>query len=535
MNHNEEVKLKTDGLDSLELIHAYAKTGFGSIHPDHFGLMRWYGAYQQKPNQGHFMLRVKIGGGQLTAPQLRELAALSHEYGRDVGDITTRQNIQLHWLTIETLALAIDRIQAVGLTTTGACGDVTRNIVGCPAAGLSRDEITDATPILKKVEARLLGNRAYSNLPRKFKISISGCHLGCPQPQINDIGLTAVRHRDDPTRIRYDLRVGGGLSTTPRFARGLGVLLEEGEIPEICELIVGIFRDYGNRENRKRARMKFLVDEWGIERFRNELEDRLGHRLNPWEPNYTPPTFRDDDHVGIHPQKGSGEQSSPSLSEKGKNGEVYVGIPLKVGRFMSPQMAAIAQAAEQYGRGRIRLTNHQNVMLLDLPADSVESLCADLRQADLEVHASQTRRLLVACTGSEFCNLALTETKELGAQVVERLEQVVPVDEGLRIHISGCPNSCGQFQTGDIGMTGLTISTKDSEEKIEAYNLFAGGGYGTDPAFGRRLAVKVPKTELPDFLAQVYQRFTEQRVNGETFQAFCSRLSDEELLALGKR
>ncbi len=520
MNHNEEVKLKLDGLDSLELIRAYAKTGFASIHPDHFGPMRWYGVYQQKPNQGHFMLRIKVGGGQLNSAQLREIAALSHDYGRDLGDITTRQNIQLHWLTIENLATAIDRLHAAGMTTTGACGDVTRNVVGCPVAGISHDETTDATIALKAVEARLLGNRKYSNLPRKFKISVSGCHLGCSQPQINDIGLTAVRHRKDPNKIRYELRVGGGLSTTPRFARPLGVLLEKEELPDICEVIAGIFRDYGNRENRKRARMKFLVDEWGPVKFLETLEDRLGRRLTPWSDEFLPPVFSDDDHVGIHAQK--------------EAGLVYVGIPVKVGRLNSTQMAAVADVSGQYGQGRIRLTNHQNILLLDIPKDAVPALCDSLSKVGLEVQSSETRRLLVACTGSEFCNLALTETKEIAAKIVDHFEQTFPSREGLRIHLSGCPNSCGQFQTGDIGLTGVTFQKRGEEEKIEAYNVFAGGGYGDNPAFGRRLALKVPKEDLPAFLTTVQRNFIERRVNGESFQEFCSRLTDAEVMALGK-
>jgi sulfite reductase beta subunit-like hemoprotein len=482
--------------------------------------MRWYGAYQQKPNQGHFMLRIKVGGGQLTAAQLREIAALSHDYGRDLGDITTRQNIQLHWLTIKDLPPAIDRLHAAGMTTTGACGDVTRNVVGCPVAGLGVEEVADASQVLKSVEARLLGNRKYSNLPRKFKISVSGCHLGCSQPQINDIGLTAVRHRRDPRLIRYDLRVGGGLSTTPRFARALGVLLEEEELPDVCEVIAGIFRDYGNRENRKRARMKFLVDEWGAAKFLEEIEARLGRNLPPWSDDFLPPVISDDDHVGIHPQK--------------EEGLVYVGVPVKVGRVNASQMAAVADAADQFGRGRVRLTNHQNLLLLDIPKDSVDALCSSLAKVGLEVKSSQTRRLLVACTGSEFCNLALTETKEIAAKVVDRFEQTFPSGEGLRIHLSGCPNSCGQFQTGDIGLTGVTFQKKGEEEKIEAYNVFAGGGYGDNPAFARRLALKVPKEDLPDFLVAVQSNFIKRRVNGETFQQFCSRLSDAEVMALGK-
>jgi sulfite reductase beta subunit-like hemoprotein len=520
MIHIEEVKLKLDGLDSLDLIREYSKLGFDKIQADHFSLMRWYGAYQQKPNNGHFMLRIKIGGGQLSAAQLLEISNLSRDYGRGLGDITTRQNIQLHWVTIEDLPQAIERLQAAGLTTTGACGDVTRNVVGCPVAGIDAGEVIDATPVLKAVEGRLLGNRNYSNLPRKFKISVSGCHIGCAQPLINDIGLVAVARKGNPQEVRYALYVGGGLSTTPKFARPLGVLLESGELPDVCEQIAGIFRDYGNRENRKRARMKFLVEDWGAEKFRCEVEARLGRQLAPWSDEFNRPCLLDDDHAGIHAQK--------------EEGLVYVGVPVKTGRFSAHQMRRMAEASTEYGQGRIRLTNHQNLLLLDIPRDAVDRLCADLSEVGLNVRSSETRRLLVACTGSEFCNLALTETKECGARIVDRLEQVIPSDGGLRIHLSGCPNSCGQFQTGDIGLTGVTFQKKGETEKTEAYNIFAGGGYGDSPAFGRRLALKVPKEDLPELLATVYRNFTSRRKDGESFQAYCARISDADVIALGK-
>ncbi|GMV66296.1 MAG: sulfite reductase [Candidatus Hinthialibacteria bacterium] len=520
MIHIEEIKLKMDGLDSIDLIRQFKHTGFSSIEKDHFALMRWYGIYQQRPNDGYFMLRIKIGGGQLTAAKLKVISSISHDYGRDLADITTRQNIQLHWVATENLADAIERLQVAGLTTTAACGDVTRNVVGCPVAGIDAHEITDTADTLKAVERRLLGNRLYSNLPRKFKISVAGCSLDCAQPLINDIGLSAVRHREDPGRIRFVVCVGGGLSTTPKFAKSLNVLLEERELPDVCEHICGIFRDYGNRENRKRARMKFLVEEWGPDKFRDELEHRLGYSMTPWSDEYIPPQMLDDDHVGIHPQK------QPGL--------VYVGVPVKAGRTNAQQLAAVAEASERYGQGRVRLTNHQNIILLDIPENQVDPLCKDLLQAGLEVNASQTRRLLITCTGIQFCNLAITETKRVGVELVERLEKEIPHHEGLRLHMSGCPNSCGQFQTGDIGMTGVLIPKKGTDEKTEAYNLFAGGGYGENPAFGRRLILKVPRENLADMLVKVYRKYAEQRVNGETFQAFCTRLKDDELQALAK-
>lgn len=509
-----------DGLDSLELIRQFKHTGFASIEKDHFALMRWYGIYQQRPNDGYFMLRIKIGGGQLTAAKLRLIATLSHDYGRSLADITTRQNIQLHWVSTENLGDAVGHLQAAGLTTTGACGDVTRNIVGCPVSGIDTHEVMDTSATLRAIEARLLGNRRYSNLPRKFKISVSGCAFGCAQPQINDIGLSAVRHRTDPTQVRFALCVGGGLSTTPKFAKSLDVLLEERELPDVCEHITGIFRDSGNRDNRKRARMKFLVEEWGPEKFREEIERRLGYVMTPWNDDYLPPKLLDDDHVGIHPQK--------------EAGLVYVGVPVKGGRTNAEQLMAVADASERYGKGRIRLTNHQNIILLDIPENRVSALCEDLAQAGLDVNASQTRRLLITCIGVQFCNLALTETKATAAELVDRLEKEIPAQDGLRLHMSGCPNSCGQFQTGDIGMTGVLLPQKGSDVKLEAYNLFAGGGYGDNPTFGRRLILKVPKENLSDLIVKVYRRFSEQRIDGESFQAFCARLKDDELQALAK-
>ncbi|MCG3198196.1 MAG: Sulfite reductase [ferredoxin] [bacterium] len=516
----EELKLRLDGLDSLELIKEYAKTGFASIQSEHFGLMRWYGVYQQKPNNGHFMLRVKIGGGQITSRQLHEIADISHEHGQDLADITTRQNIQFHWMTIESLPEAIERLRSVGLSTTGACGDVTRNVVGCPVAGLDAAEFTDATTLLRSVEQRLLGNRRYSNLPRKFKISVAGCHIGCAQPLINDIGVVAARLKSDPKVLRYEIFVGGGLSTTPKFAQRLRVAIEAGEVTEVCEQIVGIFRDYGNRENRKRARMKFLVEQWGPERFRATIEERLGRKLEDWSNDFELPKITDDDHVGVFPQAQTG------LS--------YVGVPVKTGRLNSVQLHRMAEAAERFGKGRLRFTNHQNFLVPDVPNDAVGDLCAFLDEVGLDARASRTRRLLVACTGNQFCNLALSETKQTAARIVDRIEELIPREEGLRIHLSGCPNSCAQFQTGDIGLTGVTFQKKGEEDKIEAYNVFAGGGYGESPTFGRRLALKVPKEDLPDFLAGVYRTFASRRASGESFQEFCARLSDAELTELAR-
>ncbi len=286
----EHVKSRKNGLDVLSDIYRYAELGFDAIEPDDLALFRWYGVYTQRAEEsaasidpgpsedtdGYFMLRVKFPGGEVSADQLRTIGRLSERYGRSMGDITTRQNIQLHWLAIEDMPVVLDELNAAGLSFTQACGDVWRNIVGCPLSGVDGHELIDSRPLIRELEERFVGDRRFSNLPRKFKVSVSGCIHGCAQHEINDVALVAVEKDGE---IGYDVWVGGGLGASARMGRRLDVFVRSDEAGDVCEAITEIYRDEGNRTKRTRARIKFLVDEWGVERLRAEVEAKLGRSL----------------------------------------------------------------------------------------------------------------------------------------------------------------------------------------------------------------------------------------------------------------
>lgn len=512
-NVMEEIKAQKDGLDIWQDIEGWAKTGYDTVNPEWWDLFKWYGLYRQRPNDGYFMLRIKIAGGLLTAEQAIEIGRLTNQYARGFGDITTRQNIQLHWVTIENAPEIVERLARVGLTSMGACGDITRNIVGCPVAGLDPQEYHDCTPELLETHRRLLGNRAYSNLPRKFKISISGCHLFCAQPQINDIGLSAFRLPDG--RTAYNLIVGGGLSTAPMLAQPLGVIVPPEKAADVCEAIVGLFRDEGYREKRNRARMKFLVKDWGAEKFRDTLESRLGYELERYDGPVPMPQEANEDHMGVTAQK---------------NGKYYVGCAVTRGRIKGDQLIRAGELAQEYGDGGIRNTNRQNLVFANVQPDKVPSLQSALKSIGLDPGLSFYRRQVISCTGIQFCNLSVTETKEFARELVEHLEKKFENGAGVRINISGCPNACSQYQIGDIGLQGSYA--KLDGEKVHGYWVTIGGSLGRDAAFGRVLAKGVPQVKTTEFIEGLIRFYRDERNDGETFQEFCTRKTDEELLAV---
>lgn len=520
MNENERIKKEKDGLDVLEDILGYAKTGFSSINPDDFTRMRWYGLYQQKPNEGHFMLRIKVPGGVLTAPQLRTVADITRIYARDITDVTTRQNFQFHWLTIDTLPDIFDRLAQVGISTAGACGDIFRNVTGCPVAGIDPNEIFDARPWLNEINAFFLTNKDYSDLPRKFKTSIAGCPLHCSQPEINDIGATAVK-RDRLNRepeLGFQVRVGGGLSARPHFAKPLNMFVPQDRLRSIFEGVTGIFRDHGNRDNRKKARLKFLVDDWGIERFEEELRSRLD-----WTPDqgddWAQPRKNFQDHIGVHAQK--------------QEGLYWVGASVLSGRLNAEQVYEAARIAEEFGQGLVRTTNQQNLLFSDIPQQHVDTVQKALESAGLVIEASPFRRAAVACTGNEFCNLALTETKKLIVEIVEHLEKTVSIDEPIRINLNGCPNSCGQHHIGAIGLQGCVVK-QGGGVTVDGYDVALGGRLGADSRFVRAIWRKVPATNVKFALENLLNGYIEQREEEDDFSDFVDRHSDEELANLMK-
>ena len=525
----EHIKARKDGLDVLADIYRYAELGFDAIEPDDLALFRWYGIYTQRsaasaasgeagPSEetdGHFMLRIKFPNGIVTADQLRTVGRLSLRYGRGMGDITTRQNIQLHWLRIEDMPVILDELNAVGLSFTQACGDVWRNVVGCPLAGVDGHELLDSRPLIEELERTFVGDRRFSNLPRKFKVSVSGCTHRCAQHEINDIGLVAV---EKDGVVGYDIWVGGGLGASARMGRRLDLFALPEEAAEVCRAITEIFRDEGNRTKRTRARIKFLVDEWGVERIRAEVEERL-RRSFPTSVEPADPVDPHRDHLGIHPQV------QPGL--------YYLGATTLRGRFTGDQMIAVADIAERFGSGALRCTNRQNIIVLDVADAQVDEAAASLRDVGLPTEASTFRRGVISCTGMEFCKLAIVETKERAAELIEHLERRVgDVAGSLRINLNGCPNACAQYQVADIGLQGGIARLPDGR-RVQGFILHIGGRLGEDAGFGRRVASKaMPADDARYAVERIVRAYAAERPADGTFAEWAVEQSDGRLAAL---
>jgi len=511
MNAVEIAKSEKDGLDVLEDLDRIARGGPGAMTSDDEIRLRWYGIYTQRPAEdGFFMVRTRIPGGALVPAQLRALGRIARRYGRDLADVTVRQNVQFHWVVASDLPRLLDDLHAAGLTTTESCGDCVRNIVGCPVSGVDRDGIFDASGIIRDVNAFFVDNRAFSNLPRKFKIAITGCARHCTYPEINDIGAFAVRHGDG---VAFRIRVGGGLSTSPRFSRDLGVAVSPDEVLSVCAAIAGVFRDEGDRRNRTRSRLKFLVEKTDVPGFRDAIEARLGRTL---ERAPVPPAIpeRDRVHLGVHPQR--------------QEGLCYAGVSLVGGGTTGGGLERLADIAESYGSGRVRTTNAQNVLLLDLPEPRAVDVRRDLEAFGFDPGPSWVRRSIIACTGIQFCKLAVAETKSRAERLVEELERRVVLDEPIRISVTGCPNACGQHHICDIGLEGAVVTVDGVKQ--EAFQVFLGGGVGKREAFGRRTGVRIPAGQLADALVALLEEYRRQRLPGETFQDFCLRGDPKALL-----
>jgi sulfite reductase (ferredoxin) len=452
---------------------------------------------------------------------LRTVADIAEQHARGVADITVRQNIQLHWVTIEALPDILDRLQAVGLTTAGACGDVARNITGCPLAGVDADEICDASAVALELNRKIgAGNSDFYNLPRKFKVSITGCHLWCSYPEINDVALTATkRWRNGVSETGFSVRVGGGLSADPHLAVRLNAFVAEHQATQVVKAIAEIFRDSEVlRENRERARLKFLFLKhgWTAETFLAELHRRLGFTLDPAEPEQVPEdAYRD--HVGVHAQKQSGFS--------------YVGASVLRGRISADQLRTAADLAERFAGGEIRTTIMQNLVLVNVRNENTATVARLLEAAGLPVAASPFARGTIACTGSEFCKLALTETKGFARWLVEELEDRIPgFDQQLKLHIAGCPNSCGQHWIADIGIEGKKI--KVDGQMVDAYYFCVGGAVGKFAAIARPVGYRCAATDVPDAIERLLRSFDDERIPGENLRQFFARHSNDEIRTL---
>jgi sulfite reductase (ferredoxin) len=526
LNPAERFKKDDPGLNVRNrIMNRYAHLGFDSIDPsDLRGRFRWWGLYtQRKPGieggrtgaledaeieDQYFMMRVRIPGGQLTADQLRAVAEVAKEYGRDLADITDRQNVQFHWITIEDVPAIWQRLEEVGLSSVQACGDVPRNILGCPVAGLDANEVIDATAALRATEAVATSRTDLTNLPRKYKTSISGCTNQCTAHEVNDIAFVGVLGPDGTPG--FDLWVGGGLSTNPMLGQRLGAFVPEPDVPEVWAAVTTLFRDYGYRRLRSRARLKFLVADWGIERFREVLErEYLGRALADGPPPPTPaPGSRD--HLGVHRQR---------------DGLYYIGVAPHTGRTSGTQLWQVADLAEAYGSGRVRTTIEQKLLILDIPERSVADLTAELAAIDLQASPSVFRRGTMACTGIEFCKLAIVDTKGRARDLYTELARRLPdFDTPISINVNGCPNSCARFQLADIGLKGSLVDGQ------EGFQVHLGGSLGTDPGFGRKLrGLKVTADGLVDYVERLLRNYLADRADGEQFATWARR-ADPALL-----
>jgi len=530
----ERLKREKNPLQCLDEVREFARQGQAAI-PDAWikTYFRWWGVYTQGDGVGaiggtggegkatpYFMLRIRLGNGFLRSRQLRAIADLSEKYARGSADITVRQNIQLHWVTIEDLPAVLQGLFDVGLTSMSTCGDVTRNITGCPLAGLDAHELCDASPLVHQAEQLLMDNPEFYNLPRKYKISISGCRDWCAYPEINDLAFTpAVREANGKKEIGFSVRVGGGLSTEPHLAVRLNAFVRWEQVIPVAKAVTELFREADLlRENRERARLKYLFLQHGYtaESFLQEVEQRLGFKLDPAVPEHVPAdVFRD--HTGVHPQK------QPGL--------FYVGAAVLSGRITPQQMRAAANLAERYGTGELRTTNTQNLVIVNVPKEKTQMVALSLETTGLHVAASTFWRGAVACTGSEFCKLAITETKAFTRWLVEDLEERLPgFDQQLKLNVTGCPNSCGQHRIADIGLEGKKIKTDGRMQ--DAYYFCLGGAVGEHAGFGRPVGYRCPATEVPEALERLLRGYLTERNAGENLRQFFARHSEGDLRAL---
>ena len=530
----ERLKRAKNAWEHFDEIRGFASQGYGSVPAEWLSTyFRTWGVYTQGDGLGviggtggegkatqYFMVRIRIPNGMLRSDQVRTVADLTERYARGVADITVRQNIQLHWVTLESLPEVMETLWAAGLTTTGACGDVARNITGCPVAGLDAHEIVDASPLALAINRELGGANEFHNLPRKFKISVTGCRSWCSYPEINDVAFTATtRKRSSRTETGFSLRVGGGLSNDPHIAVRLNAFVRWEQVVPVARGVAEFFRASETlRQSREKARLKFLFLQqgWTAVHFLEELEQRIGLALDSAEEEEIPVDVHRD-HVGIHAQK--------------QEGLVYVGASVLRGRITPQQLRTAAGLADRYADGRIRTTPMQNLLIVNVPRHDAAAVAQELELVALPVQASVFARGTVACTGSEFCKLALTETKSFARWLTSELEERLPsFQEQLRLNVTGCPNSCGQHWIADIGIEGKKI--KVDGQMVDAYYFCVGGSVGQFATIARPVGYRCAASDVPDAIERLLVEFNSRREPNENLQRFLGRHSNEEIRAI---
>ncbi len=527
----ERLKREKNPWDAWEEVRQFAREGREAVLPEWAGTyFKWWGVYTQGDGAGvtggvggegktteYFMMRIGMPNGLLTSRQLHVIADLTAKYARGIADITTRQNIQLHWLTIQALPEVVDALTEIGLSPKGACGDVVRNVTGCPLAGLDGAEMLDASPLAVEIAQKLTGNPEFVNLPRKFKISVTGCPVWCSYPEINDVALTALKRvKDGKEEIGYSLRVGGGLSTEPHLAVRMNAFIPQDKAYAAVEAVCRIFKEQDAlRENRTRARIKYLFMRhgWTAESMLAAIEEKLGYTFDPCEEG----PIADDvyrDHVGIYPQK--------------QDGLSYVGATVLRGRLTADQMHKLAALAEIYGDGHLRTSIMQNITIINVPNAKTQQLAQELTALGLEVQPSVFYRGAVACTGTEFCKLAISETKAFTKWVVEEMQERLPeFDQQLKLHVTGCTNSCGQAWIADIGLEGKKI--KKDGVMVDAFYFCVGGAVGEHAGIARQIGYRAAAEDCPEAIERLLRGYLYGRTDGENLRAYFRRKTDAEL------
>jgi sulfite reductase (ferredoxin) len=526
----ERLKREKNPWEAFDEVRRFAREGRASVLPEWASFyFKWWGIYTQGDGVGatggvggegkateYFMMRIGIPGGRATSQQLRAIGAIARAHGRNLADITTRQAIQLHWLTIESLPEIVDALDAIGLSPRSACGDVTRNVTCCPLAGIDRAELVDASPLALAISRELQGNEEFYNLPRKFKVTATGCPVWCTYPEINEIGLTAVRRGDE---VGYSVRVGGGLSNEPHLGVKLDAFVRQDQAVRVARGIAEVFRaQQVLRESRERARLKylFLREGWTAERFLSELEQTIGFKLEPGVADDAPEdVFRD--HVGVHSQK------QPGLNS--------IGATVLRGRMTGEQLEDVADLAERLGAGEIRTTIMQNFVLTGVPSAKTQDAVRGLNDLGLTVEASNFWRGTVACTGTEFCKLAITETKGFARWLVEEMETRLPgFDQQIKLNVTGCPNNCGQAWIADVGLEGKKI--KHDGRLVDAWYFSLGGALGKHAGLARLVNYRCTSHDVPEALERLLRDYLATRAVDETLRAWFARRSNDELRAV---
>lgn len=530
LNKNEQSKKDDDPLNVRNrILYTYSKRGFDSIDPaDLRGRFRWMGLYTQRApgfdggktaqleeeelDDRFFMMRVRTDGQILDAEALRALGEASTAYARNTADITDRNNIQYHWIDIVDVPAIWERLEAAGLTTLEACGDGPRPFLGSPVAGIAKDEIIDGSEALAEIKRRALDNPAFSNLPRKFKTALTGHPSHDVAPEINDVSFVATVHPEHGPG--FDLWAGGGLSTNPMLAHKLGVWIPLDEVADAWEGVAGIFRDYGYRRLRSKARLKFLLADWGVEKFREVLENEYLHRklidcTSPAAP------VHQGDHVGIHEQK---------------DGKFFIGATPVVGRIDGTTLTALGDLVEQYGARGARLTAYQKLVVIGVDGADTEAFAEGLEKIGLTARPSNWRRRTMACTGIEFCKLAIVDTKERSRALVTELEKRFPeLDTPISVNVNGCPNACARTQVADIGLKGMLVLDQDGNQ-VEGFQVHLGGALGLSSTFGRKLrAHKITSAGLDDYITNVVQAYLADRTPDELFADWVARADEVHL------